>query len=281
MSNRKPTIVTISGKMGAGKDTLAEYLKEELERLGYTVLITHYAGLLKYICRNFLEWNGEKDEAGRRLLQTVGTELFRKGNKDFFCNFLIEIMQNLGHQWDFVLIPDARFKNEVECMKSNFHTLSVLVTRPKHAEISTPNDQHISEHDLDGYKFDEFFMNDKGLEAIKEYARDLAERILHLRSRAARGNRVEARPVSDLLEAIAECITEEELLTTIINESISDCIFGYRDRNDLEREEVSRRCNVPLEVVTEWEDSYCDFSVSEIVKISTSLDIPMEILMGF
>ena len=46
-------VITISGKAQNGKDTTAGLLKAALEADGYKVLITHYADLLKYICKQF------------------------------------------------------------------------------------------------------------------------------------------------------------------------------------------------------------------------------------
>ena len=63
-------VVCISGLARAGKDTLASMLKDELEKNGSRVLITHFADLLKFIAKEFFKWNGEKDNEGRRLLQS-------------------------------------------------------------------------------------------------------------------------------------------------------------------------------------------------------------------
>ena len=50
-------VIAISGKAQNGKDTTAGLLKSALEADGYKVLITHYADLLKYICKQFwMEW---------------------------------------------------------------------------------------------------------------------------------------------------------------------------------------------------------------------------------
>lgn len=62
-------VCTISGKAGAGKDTFAKYLAAELEGRNQSVLVTHYADVLKYICKEYLGWNGNKDEFGRAMLQ--------------------------------------------------------------------------------------------------------------------------------------------------------------------------------------------------------------------
>ena len=64
-------IICISGKAGHGKDYTANLLKEELEARGYSVLITHNADLLKYICKTFLGWNGEKTKKDGNYCNTL------------------------------------------------------------------------------------------------------------------------------------------------------------------------------------------------------------------
>ena len=55
-------VILISGKARSGKDSFANALSEILQSKDKKVLITHYADLLKYVCRQFFDWNGEKDE---------------------------------------------------------------------------------------------------------------------------------------------------------------------------------------------------------------------------
>ena len=69
-------VIVISGKAQHGKDTTAGFLKDALEADGYPVLIAHYGDLVKYVCKMYLGWNGEKDEYGRSLLQYAGTTGF-------------------------------------------------------------------------------------------------------------------------------------------------------------------------------------------------------------
>ena len=75
--NKDLKIYAISGKAQHGKDTFAELLYQELTDKGYKVLVTHYGDLVKYICKTIFNWDGQKDEKGRHLLQYVGTDIFR------------------------------------------------------------------------------------------------------------------------------------------------------------------------------------------------------------
>lgn len=139
------TIITLSGKAESGKDTVAKILKYKLEDLGYSVLICHYADLLKYICKTFFGWNGQKDLEGRTLLQRVGTEGIRSQRPDYWVDFIKDILHFFPNEWDYVLIPDCRFPNEVDSLK-DFDVIPVKVTRPNYENHLTEEQrQHPSE----------------------------------------------------------------------------------------------------------------------------------------
>lgn len=178
--NKKyPQVITISGKMGAGKDTLATYIKEELEKVGLRVMIAHYSDLLKYILRTFFQWNGEKDEVGRGLLQHVGTDVIRKQyNEDFWVNFLGVMIHLFRDEWDCVLIPDARFENEIKLMKEWFGATSVQITRPDIPEELSIHTDHISENALNDYEFDMSVVNDGEMNDLRSAATKLARSIV-------------------------------------------------------------------------------------------------------
>lgn len=138
-------VVTVTGRARSGKDTFATLLKHHLSAKGNRVLITHYADMLKYICRQYLGWDGKKDEAGRKLLQTVGTEVFREFNQNYWVNHLVTILYLLGGNWDFVIIPDARFFNEVETMRQLYNGFAVKIVRDVGCGLSDEARSHISE----------------------------------------------------------------------------------------------------------------------------------------
>lgn len=176
----KPKIICISGKAGAGKDTVGKCLAEHLSEHGCT-RIMHYADLLKFICRTYLDWNGEKDERGRRLLQMVGTDTFRANKPDYWVDFLATVAYQLGNDWKYVVIPDARFPNEISRWNDfGFDVIHVRVWRDNngnalHGECAL----HKSETALDDVKPDIVFENDVDAESpefeakIKKLAHDI------------------------------------------------------------------------------------------------------------
>lgn len=146
-------IICISGKAGHGKDKLASVMRRALEADGYSVLITHYADLLKFVCRQYFDWDGEKDEYGRCLLQYVGTDKIREVNPDFWVAFVASILRIFKDEWDYVLIPDCRFSNEFEFLREmGFDATLVRVVRNGYTSPLTAEQQaHPSETALDKY----------------------------------------------------------------------------------------------------------------------------------
>ena len=75
--------ILISGKSGSGKDMFAQFMKEELEKKGKRVLIMHYGDAVKWILRDYFNWDGNKDVVGRTLLQRIGTDVVRAKHPNY------------------------------------------------------------------------------------------------------------------------------------------------------------------------------------------------------
>ena len=149
-------VICISGKARHGKDTAANYMRKKLELAGNKVLIAHYADLLKYICKTIFDWNGVKDENGRQLLQYVGTDVIREKNPDYWVDFIIGVLDMFYDNWDYVLIPDCRFPNEVERLReSGFDTVAIKIVRDNFiSELTEEQKKHKSEIAMDNFNFD-------------------------------------------------------------------------------------------------------------------------------
>lgn len=162
-------VITISGYAGSGKDTAGLMIAESLKNQGKRVLITHYADLVKYICKNFFGWNGQKDENGRDLLQFVGTDVVRARDSDYWVNFIIDILSFFEWQWDWVIIPDLRFPNELERLREKgFHVTHLRITRPNlSSNLTDGQKMHISETALDGIEPDFYINNDGNISQLK------------------------------------------------------------------------------------------------------------------
>lgn len=160
-------IICIAGKARHGKDTVAGIMKNHLEASGHSVLITHFADLLKYICEKFFNWDGKKNEYGRTLLQYIGTNVVRENNPNFWVDFIKTVLTFSPDNWDYVLIPDCRFPNEINCFKDEYPTYSIKVVRPNFDSGLEPHQiNHPSETALDDFRFDFYLENNGSLNAL-------------------------------------------------------------------------------------------------------------------
>lgn len=162
-------IITISGLAQHGKDTTATIFKNKLEKLGYKVLIIHYADYLKFICKQYFGWNGVKDEKGRSLLQKIGTDKIRKIDPDFHVSIVAKLINVFANDFDYFLIPDTRFPNEIEYLKNkNYDVLSIRVNRINFENGLTEEQRnHPSEIALNNYKFDRIITYENGIEYVE------------------------------------------------------------------------------------------------------------------
>lgn len=174
-------VILISGKAQNGKDTTASILKQTLVDNGDRVLITHYAGLLKYICTNYFGWDGKKDDKGRQMLQYVGTDVIRKQNPTLWVDFVAMILKYFKGNWDYVIIPDCRFPNEITRMiEAGFDTIHLRVHRPNFESPLTQEQQnHPSETALDDFGADVYIENDSTLTDLKYKIRKWVEESLY------------------------------------------------------------------------------------------------------
>ena len=163
-------VICISGKAQHGKDTTATILKELLEADGKSVKIAHFADLLKFICKTYFDWDGQKDERGRHILQYVGTDVIRVKSPDYWADFIVNFLSMFQEEWDYVLLPDCRFPNEYELFKySGIDTVLLRIERPGFVSPLTPEQQaHKSETALDGYRFDYVIQNDADLDKLRD-----------------------------------------------------------------------------------------------------------------
>ena len=162
-------VITFSGKAESGKDSCAQLLCDMLTAQGKKCVVIHYADYLKFICEKYFGWDGKKDAHGRGLLQYIGTDLIRKKEPDFWLNVVINLLKVIEEQYDYALIPDARFPNEIKGMKNEFKTISVLVERTDYTNsLSSEQRLHVSETALDGYLLDYTITSPTGLGNLRD-----------------------------------------------------------------------------------------------------------------
>lgn len=165
-------VILISAKSQHGKDTVANFMKTELERRGERVLIIHFGDPVKFFASKFYNWDGKKDEHGRELLQYIGTGLMRSYNDRYWGDMIADFLAalSLSQEYTYALIPDWRFNSELAAIKDKIlFTYTIRINRYK--EDGTPyrnpsmtDEQyfHISETQLDNYPSFNFIIQNNG-----------------------------------------------------------------------------------------------------------------------
>jgi len=160
---KKTVIIGFAGRKQSGKTTcsefIAKYFNGSIEPFNGAKIYNFADPLKKDICMNILGltydqcygndisknqytevyWDGIKLTA-REVMQLVGTDIFRKMNKDVWASSTISKIQK--EQPELAIIADCRFPNEVEAIK-NAGGLVIKLTRNPY------NSDHASEVALD------------------------------------------------------------------------------------------------------------------------------------
>lgn len=164
-------------------------LKKELVAKNKKVLIAHYAGLVKYSAKEFWGWDGKKDKKGRTLLQEIGTEIVRANNPTFWIDYIMNMTIFSQGIWDYIIIPDTRFPNEIDSWKklesdyihflgeSFCTTNSIRVTRFTDNELTKEQLNHSSETALDNYNFDFYIDNNGTLNDLKPQIKEVLTKV--------------------------------------------------------------------------------------------------------
>lgn len=154
-NGKKPIILSFSGKARHGKDTSALIAKKILEDNGFLCARMAYADYLKFIAEKVYGWGGAKDEAGRTLLQTLATEV-RERNLNFWVDQVVYATSNILPHYDYILISDARYPNEISRWKvHDYSIITIKIVRANFQNGLTWEQRlHESETALDDFPFD-------------------------------------------------------------------------------------------------------------------------------
>ena len=164
-------IYIIGGKAQSGKNTLGEYLKEELKDYGYKPCVMHITEPLYSYAKNYFEWDGNKENKPREFLQKMGIEIIRDkmGKKDFLLNRLYEDINILESFFDVFIITDARLINEFVNIKKKYdNVVSIKLERENYNnKLSNEDAKHITETEIDEYKDFNYIIKNKSLHDLK------------------------------------------------------------------------------------------------------------------
>ncbi len=172
-------IIALSGKINSGKSTVANIFKDN------NFIIDSFAKSVKDICciifgydREKIEGSNKEDRMWRESIDInisrllgynftprdamikVGTDF---GRNMIHPNIWIESLFNRYNSQDNILITDLRFINEYQEIKKRG---GIVIRINRFNNINHNN--HISECELDDYKFDYIIDNNGSIEELKE-----------------------------------------------------------------------------------------------------------------
>lgn len=168
----KRLVLGISGKARHGKDTAADFVQKCYEEKGYKVVKLPLATYIKKYAM-FLGWDGREETKPRELLQKLGTEVIKQemNKKLFHAERIaedIDIMTKAVSKDILFIIPDVRFKSEVNYLKAYFQNEFKILRVVRHNfdnGLTEEQKNHLSEIDLDDYDdFDYYAWNDLTLD---------------------------------------------------------------------------------------------------------------------
>jgi len=170
-------IIGVSGKLGSGKDSVANLIKKynhKIQQKAFAYKLKEIVSILTSCpIEDTMTQEGknkfipEFDMTIGQMLQQLGTNVLREGfNKNVWINaLLIELKKIEG---DYI-ITDCRFKNEAAAIK-NAGGYLIRIERPINPIAANSNRDltHPSETDLDDYtEFDVVIQNDSDLISLE------------------------------------------------------------------------------------------------------------------
>ena len=175
-------VVIVSGKSGSGKDTFAKLMKADLESQGKKVMVIHYGDLVKYFAHEYFGYE-QKNRLGRSVLQTVGTDIVRAQDSDYWAECVARFIAAVSDYFDYCFIPDARFPNEIkitkkynkDCITVRIHRLNADGTNYVNPEMTEAQLNHESENSLNSFWFDYVIYNSAGLDKLLRDGRIILE----------------------------------------------------------------------------------------------------------
>ena len=160
--NKNPKIFILSGKAKSGKnyvaDIISDYYKNSIQ--------ISYAYYLKQYVKKISNWDGLEETKPRTLLQTLGIDLIKKIDKELLIRRVMEDIKVYSYFFDVIIVTDARLKEEIIIPKNLFDCITIRING-KDNDLTLEQKNHITETDLDNYKFD-YVINNVDINKTKE-----------------------------------------------------------------------------------------------------------------
>lgn len=162
-------IYLVGGKARSGKDTISDFLEEELKKENKKVCRLQVSSYIKYYAQKYFGWDGKEETKPRELLINLGTNVIRNQiDENFHINRLLEDLKVLSFFFDYFIVSDIRFPVEIEKIKEEYSDVVSIKMIRESDELTLDQKKDRTETSLDSYKgFDYVIINDKSLEDLR------------------------------------------------------------------------------------------------------------------
>lgn len=184
-------VFLICGKAGHGKTLFGDCMQSYAKQNNKNVLRIAFADCLKFICTKYFGYKGIKDEAGRTVLQHVGTDIVRKHFPNFWADLVAQLCYATtyedGHSYDAIIVDDFRFPNEAEAFYKYFKVDDVILIQVRRGRfknnewipyvnpiMSDANKNHMSETALENYAMN-YVITNESVDELCESAFEILE----------------------------------------------------------------------------------------------------------
>lgn len=170
-------IFVIAGKARTGKNTLGNYLRDELKEYGYKPCVMHLTEPLYSYARNYFDWSENTGEKPREFLQKMGIEIIKeKLHKNYFLiDRTCEDIEILSNFFDTFIITDARLIMELEELKKRFDdVVTIKLERDNYDDLLTDEERsHITETEIDDYRNFNYIIKNTGIDELRKEANNI------------------------------------------------------------------------------------------------------------
>lgn len=166
-------IIILSGKAESGKNKVASIIENTLK--DKKVITISYASYLKEYAKNILKWDGNENTKPRTFLQEIGDYVKTIDNK-FLINRLLQDIEVYKNYFDVIIISDARFIEEINCIKEKYENISVINIIGRENSLNNMEKNHITEIALDNYNLYDFKIENKSsIEELEQKVKNIIE----------------------------------------------------------------------------------------------------------
>ncbi|MBR1988679.1 MAG: hypothetical protein IKA36_06570 [Clostridia bacterium] len=164
--------IVINGVGGAGKDTLISLLQDK-----YKIKNVSSIAPIKALAK-MMGWQGEKTDKARKFLsdlKAITTEY-----NDYPTNYLLEEQQGFIADNNQIMFVHIREPKEIEKFVNRSKTKTItLLIRPRE-ELIQKHFGNSSDDQVENYRYDYVFNNDRSLEEIRPIWQEFFAKIMEI-----------------------------------------------------------------------------------------------------